>query len=104
MGRHLNRLNNEEAAEFDKAFEEFCEAENQENKMNTDFYLTIMSKLEHQKEFAIPRLLYFMVICPITTHNPVFTSDPHPNKADLIEVGKAYAKRLNIIYREGDVE
>lgn len=33
MDRHLNRLNNEEAAEFDKAFEEFCRVENKENKM-----------------------------------------------------------------------
>jgi len=33
MSQHLNRLNDEEAAEFDKVFKQFCEAENRRNKM-----------------------------------------------------------------------
>lgn len=108
MSQHLNRLNNEEAAEFDKAFKEFCEAENQENKMNTDFYLTIMSKQGTDETGLRYCTLYYMAIlnahrlAGVTT--PIFTSYAHPDKEDMITVGKAYAKRLNIIYREGDVE
>lgn len=44
MSQHLNRLNDEEAVEFDKAFEEFCRVENEENKMNTRITLEMTTK------------------------------------------------------------
>lgn len=105
MAQHLNRLNNEEAVAFDKVFKEFCRAENEENKMNTDFYLTIKSKQGTDETGLRYCTLYFMAIFNVSApKDPIFTSYLHPDKEDMITVGKAYAKRLNIIYREGDVE
>lgn len=104
MSQHLNRLNKEEAVEFDKTFTEFCRVENQENKMNIDFYLTVL-----RQPFGAADDLsrqYYMAIFNITSgqKDPIFTSYLHPSLQNMIEVGKAYAKRLNIIYREGDTE
>lgn len=101
MSRHLNRLNDEEAVEFDKAFEQFCEAENEENKMNMEFYLTIMR--QPYKLGSDDTRQYYMAIFNVNApRDPIFTSYLHPDKGSMMCVGKAYAKRLSIIYRECD--
>ena len=70
--------------------------------MNSDFFLTINRQL-----IAVGRpnseRQYYMAIYSNDSH-PVqlFTSYNNPSKADMIEVGKAYAKRLNIIFKEPD--
>lgn len=44
MSQHLNRLNDEEAVEFDKAFGEFCKTENEENEMKLYLVEVVLGK------------------------------------------------------------
>lgn len=68
--------------------------------MNINFFLTVESRPNYkvgQKHHEV----FVMVICNVNKPmQPIFTSYTHPDKDALVTVGKAYAKRLDIIFKE----
>ncbi len=74
--------------------------------MYTDFYLTIVVEDETAIADVTREARYQMAICiaypPNVKAEPIFLSKSHNSKLDLEVVGEAYAKRLNIIYKEPD--